>query len=135
MSRLRGLQDELQVIDCIERLSVVLVAPLNRTLQVMDRQGEILGRRTEQALRDELERIERLERDSGVSVFQHLAFLRINLHVYKSDALRALPPALATGSFIFPDTNGNTAAPSTNGDHGVERARQGCTASTSRISL
>ena len=71
MSRLRGLQDELQVKDCIERLSVVLVAPLNRTLQVMDRQAEILGRRTEQALRDELERIERLERDSGVSVFRH----------------------------------------------------------------
>jgi hypothetical protein len=32
----------------------------------MERQTESLGRRTERALRDELERIEALERDAGV---------------------------------------------------------------------
>jgi hypothetical protein len=34
--------------------------------QVLDRQAEILGRRTERALRDELERIESVEREAGV---------------------------------------------------------------------
>ena len=36
------------------------------TLQVMDRQAESLSRRTERALRDELERIESVEREAGV---------------------------------------------------------------------
>ena len=34
--------------------------------QVLDRHAEILGRRTERALRDELERIESVEREAGV---------------------------------------------------------------------
>ena len=57
--------------------------------QVMDRQAELLGRRTEQALRDELERIERLERDAGVPLsFQTRMDIQRRLRLMEGRASR-----------------------------------------------
>jgi hypothetical protein len=55
----------------------------------MDRQAELLGRRTEQALRDELERIERLERDAGVPLsFQTRMDIQRRLRLMEGRASR-----------------------------------------------
>lgn len=58
-------------------------------MQVMDRKAEILGRRTERVLRDELERIESAEREAGVPLsFKTKMDIQRRLHLIELKAAK-----------------------------------------------